>query len=288
MAERLQKLISAAGIASRRDAEALIEQGRVTVNGKRAELGDKADPTVDDVRVDGERIAVSAERVYIMLNKPRQVVTTARSQSQDERETVRDLVPVEGYLYPVGRLDADSEGLVLLTNDGELAERLTHPRYRHAKVYQVTVQGFMADDALDIWRRGVVLDDGKTAPAEVKVVRRESRFTQLQVTMHEGRKRQIRRIGNTLGHPVESIRRTHLATLELGDLEPGEWRYLTDVEVRTLRASALSGPALDEPSRPSAREVRGQRQAARSVPRTGYKRGEPGRRETESRGSRGP
>lgn len=286
MAERLQKLISAAGIASRRDAEVLIEQGRVTVNGKRATLGDKADPAVDDVRVDGERITISAERMYIMLNKPRQVVTTVRAQDQEERDTVRDLVPVEGHLYPVGRLDADSEGLVLLTNDGELAERLTHPRYHHAKIYEVTVHGHMRDDVLDIWRRGVVLDDGKTAPVEIKVLRRESRFTQLQITMHEGRKRQIRRIGNTLGHPVESILRTHLGTLELGNLKPGEWRYLTDAEVRALRASAMSGPAFDEPNRPGWRAVRQQRHAAARTSRTGYKRGEPGRRDGESRAPR--
>lgn len=241
MQERLQKLISMAGIASRRDAEALIEQGRVVVNGQRAHIGDKADPATDDIRVDGERLRIADERVYIIVNKPMQVVTAVSAQRQEKRPTVRDIVPVPGYLYPVGRLDADSEGIVLLTNDGELAEQLSHPRFGHAKVYRVTVQGRISDEALDIWRRGIMLDDGPTRPAEVKLIEREAKYSVLQVTMREGRKRQIRRIAAKLGHPVQHLVRTHLATLALGELKPGEWRYLDEAEIRALKASAASG-----------------------------------------------
>lgn len=240
MVERLQKLLSQAGIASRREAELLIQQGRVTVNGKRAVLGDRADPNVDDVRVDGERLKISAPRLYIMLNKPMGVVTAVTPQHQETRQTVRDLIPLEGHLYPAGRLDADSEGLVLMTNDGDLAERLTHPRYQKAKVYEVTVLGRISDEALEIWSRGVMLDDGMTLPVQIKVLSRDSHTSKLQITMTEGRKRQIRRVANTLGYPVQRLVRTHFATLSLGDLRPGEWRHLTESEVAALKALAYS------------------------------------------------
>ncbi|PJF36865.1 MAG: hypothetical protein CUN49_03285 [Candidatus Thermofonsia Clade 1 bacterium] len=238
--ERLQKLISKAGIASRREAEELIKQGRVTINGKRAVLGDRADLSVDEVRVDGERLKINTPRIYIMLNKPMGVVTAVTPQHQETRQTVRDLIPLEGHLYPAGRLDADSEGLVLMTNDGDLAERLTHPRYQKAKVYEVTVLGRISDEALEIWSRGVMLDDGKTLPVQIKVLRREAHSSTLQITMTEGRKRQIRRVANTLGYPVQRLVRTHFATLALGDLKPGQWRHLTETEVATLKAFAYS------------------------------------------------
>lgn len=240
MIERLQKLLSKAGIASRREAELLIQQGRVTVNGKRAVLGDRADPEVDDVRVDGERLKLSTPRLYIMLNKPMGVVTAVTPQHQETRQTVRDLIPIEGHLYPAGRLDADSEGLVLMTNDGDLAERLTHPRYQKAKVYEVTVLGRIPDEALEIWSRGVMLDDGMTLPVQIKVLRRDAQSSTLQITMTEGRKRQIRRVANTLGYPVQRLVRTHFATLSLGNLRPGEWRHLTESEVAALKALAYS------------------------------------------------
>jgi 23S rRNA pseudouridine2605 synthase len=240
MEERIQKLMAQAGIASRREAESLIVQGRVTVNGQRAKLGDKADPAVDDIRVDGERLRPEDERIYVILNKPMGVVTTVRAQEQEHRRTVRDLVKVEGHLYPVGRLDADSEGLVLLTNDGELAEKLTHPRYEHPKVYDVALQGNIPDEALDIWRRGIMLDDGLTQPADVKVLTRDRDLTWLRVTMREGRKRQIRRIASTLGYPVKRLIRTELDALKLGALRTGEWRYLTELEIKALQQSAAS------------------------------------------------
>ncbi len=256
MEERIQKLMSQAGIASRREAESMIVQGRVKVNGQRANLGDKADPAVDDIRVDGVRLQVENERVYVMLYKPMGVVTTVRKQEQERRRTVRDLVPLKGYLYPVGRLDADSEGLVLLTNDGELAEKLTHPRYEHPKVYEVALQGNVPDEALDIWRRGVMLDDGLTRPVEIKVLIRDRDLTWIRVTMREGRKRQIRRIATTLGYPVKRLIRTELDMLKLGVLKPGEWRDLNESEIAALQKSATSTPRRGKRGpRPDARKT---------------------------------
>lgn len=250
MEERLQKLMSQAGIASRRDAEAYITAGRVTINGKIAKLGDKADPAQDDIRVDGARLRVSSERTYIALYKPMGVVTAVTAQSQEQRRTVRDLIPLEGHLFPVGRLDADSEGLVLLTDDGELAEKLTHPRYEHPKTYEVTLRGVMEDEQLEKWRRGIVLDDGPTLPAGVELVSRSKDFTQLRITMREGRNRQIRRVASLLGNPVNRLVRTHMGPLALGKLKPGEWRYLTSSEVTLLqkqtgvRARRMRRPAV--------------------------------------------
>jgi 23S rRNA pseudouridine2605 synthase len=247
MEERIQKLISRAGIASRRHAEEMIEQGRVTINGKRAQIGDKANPAKDDIRVDGTRLKIEEQRVYIAINKPVGVVSAAMPQEQEHRKTVRDLVPFEGLLYPVGRLDVDSEGLVLLTNDGELAQRLTHPRYEHPKVYEVEVYGDIPDERLDIWRRGVELDDGRTLPAEVKVLIRSAQSTWIKITMKEGRNRQIRRIGETLGFPVKRLIRTQISSLKLNNMKPGEWRYLSDSEIKALNEAAQS-PAKRKPA----------------------------------------
>jgi pseudouridine synthase len=242
MQERLQKLMAQAGIASRREAETMITQGRVWVNGHTAKLGDKADPATDDIRVDGQRLRIESERLYIMLNKPMGIVTAVRTQAQEHRRTVRDLIPVRGHLYPVGRLDADSEGLLILTNDGELAQKLTHPRYEHPKVYEVALRGSVSEDALNIWRRGIMLDDGPAKPADVRVLSRDADVTRLRVMMREGRKRQIRRIATALGHPVTRLVRTQFDTLSLGALRPGEWRYLTPDEIAALQKSADSTP----------------------------------------------
>lgn len=238
MAERLQKLMSQAGIASHREAETFITQGRVTVNGKRAQLGESADPATDDIRVDGVRLRLPDKKIYVMINKPMQVVTTVRAQEQEMRRTVRELVPVEGHLYPVGRLDADSEGLVLLTSDGDLAQRMTHPRYQHAKTYEVTVYGRIEDQQVELWRRGVELEDGKTLPADVLILERTPTHSVLRVVMREGRKRQIRRVAKLLGHPVRSLIRTHLGALSMGALKPGEWRHLTPDEVTLIKNEA--------------------------------------------------
>jgi len=277
MAERLQKLMAQAGIASRRDAEAIITQGRVTVNGQKASLGDKADPAVDDVRVDGARLRIEAERMYIVLNKPMGIVTTISAQSQEHRRTVRDLVSVPGHLYPVGRLDADSEGLILLTSDCELAQKLTHPRYQHPKVYEVGLTGVVPDEALDIWRRGVVLDDGPTKPVEIKVLTRDKDMTWIRVTMREGRKRQIRRIANTLGYPVRRLIRVQLDTLLLGTLKTGEWRYLSEIEIKALQSSAASsrhhGKTVPESKRPRSRSAPPARKAPAASRAGGSSRG---------------
>jgi len=233
--ERLQKLMAQAGIASRREAEGYLIAGRVMVNGQVAKLGDKADLAVDDVRVDGEPLLVPTSHTYVMVNKPMGVVTAVERQPQERRRLVRELVPLPGRLFPVGRLDADSEGLVLLTDDGDLAEKLTHPRYEHPKTYDVTVRGELTSEQLAMWQRGMVLDDGPTLPAEVKVIGHDPGSTHLNIIMREGRKRQIRRIAVMLGHPVSKLVRTQIGPLTLGRLQPGEWRSLTSQEVASLR-----------------------------------------------------
>jgi 23S rRNA pseudouridine2605 synthase len=234
VAERLQKLISQAGIASRRAAEDLISQGRVTVNGQVAKLGDKADLAHDVVTVDGETLR-PPQFVYFLLNKPRGVVSATSRQRQETRRLVRDLVPHQGHLFMVGRLDAESEGLVLLTNDGDLADRLMHPRYKHTKTYHVLVYGVPTLKTLEAWRNGVVLEGERTAPAKVRVLSEEGQTAWLQIVMHEGRKRQIREVSSLLGHPVKRLIRVKIDFLEIGHLKPGQWRELTPTEVRRLK-----------------------------------------------------
>lgn len=234
--ERLQKLLARAGLGSRRRCEDIIRQGRVSVNGKTARLGDSADPEADVILVDGERLRLSQSFTYVMVNKPRGVITAAAAQRQEGRPTVRDLVDLPGRIVPVGRLDADSEGLVILTDDGELVNRLTHPRFEHPKTYRVQVAGRPSEETLAAWRRGVVLDDGRTLPCAVRVLNVEKGTTWLEMVLREGRKRQIRRMGAVMGHPVRRIIRTHIGPLALEDLKPGEWRRLTPDEVARLRA----------------------------------------------------
>ena len=233
--ERLQKLLAQAGYGSRRASEEIIAAGRVTVNGQVAKLGDKADPHADRVTVDGKRLKIDSQHVYIILNKPRHVVTTTADELG--RKTVRDLVDYEGPIYPVGRLDADSEGLVLLTNDGEVANVLTHPRYEQEKEYLVFVKGRADQKALNAWRRGVVLpEDGyRTAPARVEVVKPEGAGTLLRVIMREGRKRQIREVARLLGHPAQYLLRVRIGPIDMGDLKPGKWRFLHAREIQALR-----------------------------------------------------
>lgn len=234
MEERLQKLLSQAGIASRRAAEELIRQGRVTVNGQVARLGQKADLASDVIRVDGEALK-PPEFVYFLLNKPRGIVSTNKRQPQEKRRIVRDLIPHEGHLFSVGRLDADSEGLILLTNDGELADRLMHPRYNHTKTYEALVEGRPSPHTLDAWRNGIDLDGRRTAAAKVRVLSEQENDTWLQVVLREGRKRQIRRVAGALGHPVKRLVRVKIDFLEIGHLRPGQWRDLSPAEVRLLK-----------------------------------------------------
>ncbi len=233
--ERLQKVLAAAGVASRRKSEEMILQGRVTVNRKVVtQLGTKVDPARDEIRVDGERIQTESRRVYIMVNKPKGILSTM--EDDRGRSALGDLVSVPARMYPVGRLDATSEGLILLTDDGELANLLTHPRYMHHKEYIALVNGHPSEETLEAWRRGVLLDDKPTAPANVRVVRSERDSTLLRIEMREGRKRQIRRVAALLGHPVRELRRVRLGPLELGSLASGQWRYLTDREIGQLKS----------------------------------------------------
>lgn len=234
MQERLQKLLAQAGYGSRRACEVFITAGRVHVNGAVAVLGQKADLSVDKVMVDGKTLAQTESLTYIALYKPRNVISAAKGQ--DDRETVRDLIPVEGHLYPVGRLDFDSEGLILMTNDGELTNKLTHPRYGHEKEYRVLVASRPDEKQMDAWRHGVVLEDGdKTAPAEVNFLSTSGKGAWIRVVMGEGRKRQIRDVGRLLGLPVVKIIRLRIGTLKLGSLKPRQWRYLTENEVLELK-----------------------------------------------------
>lgn len=255
--ERLQKIMARANLGSRRSCETIIAAGRVKVNGRVAKLGDKADPLVDLVEVDDRplfpsgKMVVDGELIYIALNKPRGVISSLEDELEEGRTTVRDLVQIEGahHIYPVGRLDKPSEGLVLMTNDGQLAHRLTHPRYGHEKVYAVTVEGHISDQTVDQWRRGVMLDGRITAPAPIEIIERGRDFTRLRVILREGRKRQIRRIAATLGHPVRQLIRERIGPLSLGDLQTGQWRYLTESEVRLLKRSAAEEPNLHNSSR---------------------------------------
>ena len=236
MNERLQKLMAQAGLASRRECETWIVAGRVTVNGRTAKLGDKANPLTDKILLDGKPLDLSRDRiVYIALHKPKGVISSTEDEMRKGRPTVRDLVDVPGHLYPVGRLDKPSEGLMLLTNDGDLAHKLTHPRYGHAKTYDVLVTGDISEEALEEWRWGVMLDEDVTAPAEITVRERHGNYTRLEVVLHEGRKRQVRRIAADLGHPVLRLVRLKIGTLELGNLQPGQWRFLRPREVAALR-----------------------------------------------------
>jgi pseudouridine synthase len=233
--ERLQKVLAHAGVASRRKAEELIRQGRVAVNGKVVtQLGTKVDPARDEVRVDGQRIQIATSWTYVMLNKPRGVLSTM--EDDRGRRALGDLIQSPTRLYPVGRLDESSEGLILLTDDGELANLLTHPRYRHEKEYRVLVNGHPSEKTLTAWRRGVVLDGQTTAPARVDLIRRERDSSLLRVVMREGRKRQVRRVASLLGHPVRELQRVRLGPLYLGQLGVGQWRYLTAQEIRQLEA----------------------------------------------------
>jgi 23S rRNA pseudouridine2605 synthase len=253
MEERIQKILARAGFGSRRACEGFISAGRVTVNGQVASLGDKADLTVDRILLDGQVIKSAAELVYIAIYKPRGVLSTV--SAPDPRPTVRDLVDLPGQFYPVGRLDVDSEGLILLTNDGGLANRLTHPRFGHEKEYRVLVAARPDEEQLAAWRRGVVLEDGyRTKPATVRFESASGKGAWLRVILREGRKRQIRETGSRLGLPVVKIIRVRIGSLELGSLKPREWRLLSTSEVTKLRGEVSSTPNLASKSQSSTKK----------------------------------
>lgn len=234
--ERLQKIMARAGIGSRRACEEIIRAGRVTVNGQAAELGSKADPESDEIRVDGMPLGPPETPTVVAVYKPRNYLSTDAPHKGDRRPTARSLVKLDARLFPVGRLDVDSEGLMLFTNDGRLAERLSHPRYEHDKEYRVEVYGRPTGAALETWRSGVTLEEGKTASAQVAVIRYDRGMTWLRVEMHEGWKRQIRRVASSLGYPVRRLTRTRIGPVTLGEMEPGEWRALTKAEQEALQA----------------------------------------------------
>jgi 23S rRNA pseudouridine2605 synthase len=247
MEERLQKILARAGYGSRRSCEELISAGRVRVNGQPVGLGDKADAARDKITVDGRAVKEAETLVYVALYKPRGVISTV--SDPELRLAVRDLVPVPGTLYPVGRLDFDSEGLVLMTNDGDLANRLTHPRYEHEKEYRVLVAKHPDAEQLNLWRRGIVLEDGfRTGPAEVYVVSKQGKGAWLDVTLKEGHKRQIREMGIQTSLPVARIVRVRIGELRLGSLKPKEWRYLTTQEVAALQKPVIT-PKIVKPWR---------------------------------------
>ena len=234
-AERLQKIFSKAGIASRRKAEELILQGRVSVNGRVvSELGSKAVLGKDDICLDGKAIKAETERVVVALFKPRNCVTTLHDPQG--RPTVADLVRnISARVYPVGRLDYDAEGLLLMTNDGELAYRLQHPRYKVPKTYLVKISGRPLQEALTRLQQGVSLEDGVTAPAELHVLEDDNRTTWLTLTLREGRIHQVKRMCAAVGCPVLKLRRTQIGPIDLGELKPGKSRRLKVREVRALR-----------------------------------------------------
>ena len=237
--ERLQKILAKADYGSRRASEKIIEEGRVTVNGTLATLGDKADPKVDDVRVDGQRVTLrDFEKVYFVFHKPQNVLSTNKAPEGDERETVRSLIPVDGHLFTIGRLDAESEGLIVMTNDGELTNLLAHPRYEHTKTYKVTVYGHVTSDTIETWERGVWLDGSKTSPCYIRVLESGNDTTTLRIIMKEGRKRQIRRIARMMNHPVKYLVRTHIGQLGLGTLKKGSWYQLSEEEVAAMQIPA--------------------------------------------------
>lgn len=236
--ERLQKVLARAGFGSRRACELLIAAGRVAVNGDIAVLGRRVDPTVDVVTVDGVRVSVRNDLVYYLLNKPQKVVTTA--SDPQGRPTVLDLVPIEPRVFPVGRLDYETEGLLLLTNDGELANGLIHPSGGVPKTYLAEVVGVPAPAALRRLREGIALEDGVTAPARARVVQEWDDRAAVEITIHEGRNRQVRRMCEAIGHPVQRLVRTRFGPLSDSRLEPGRWRPLRMAEVRALH-EAVAG-----------------------------------------------
>jgi 23S rRNA pseudouridine2605 synthase len=266
--ERLQKILSQAGIASRRASEQLMLEGRVTVNGETVrELGTKADLAADDIRVDGRRIKVAERHRYVLLNKPKGYVTTR--SDPERRSTVMELLRgIREYIYPVGRLDYDTEGLLLLTNDGDLAARLTHPRHEVPRVYEVEVAGVPDEHDLDRISRGVTIDGRRTEPARVELgPGRHTTHATLRITIAEGRNRQVRRMFDSIGHPVDHLRRISIGPIKDARLKVGYWRDLTPEEVsalkRATRPTTANRTAETVPARtrttsaPSARQATG-------------------------------
>ncbi len=236
MEVRLQKYLADAGIASRRKAEELILQGRVEVNGKTVrELGTKIDDKKDTVSFNGKEIKTDQKLVYIMLYKPEGYVTTVKDQF--DRPTVMDLIKnVEERVFPIGRLDYDTSGLLLLTNDGKLTFKLTHPKHEVEKTYLAKVYGVPDQNDMNQLRRGVMIDGKKTEPAKARLVSTSDKYANVEIIIHEGKNRQVRKMFDAVRHPVSQLRREATGSLSLGNMKKGEWRYLTEKEVRYLKS----------------------------------------------------
>lgn len=233
MEERLQKVMAEFGVASRRKCEELIVSGKVRVDGWIVnELGTKVDKQKAVIEVDGQRIGSSGEKVYVLLNKPIGYITSAKDQFN--RPTVLDLVPIGQRVFPVGRLDYDTEGLLLLTNDGDLTYRITHPSHQINKTYRALVKGTVKVEAVESFARGLKIEDYVTSPARLEIIKHIQANTLVQVTIHEGRNRQVRKMCDAVGHQVLKLKRICIGKLRLGDLKTGQWRYLTKEEVDYL------------------------------------------------------
>ncbi|WP_028309529.1 pseudouridine synthase [Desulfitibacter alkalitolerans] len=237
--ERLQKFLAAAGIASRRKSEELIQQGRVKVNGQVVTtLGAKIDPSRDRIHIDGKPLDTKEEPVYILLNKPKGYISTVRDTHG--RKTVMDLIPKHmGRLYPVGRLDSQTTGLLLLTNDGELTYKLTHPKHEFSKTYRTLVKGKITHEAINQLEQGIPLEDGLTAPAIVNVLEIKDGKSLVEITIHEGKNRQVRRMFQAVGFPVQNLKRISFGFLNLKGVSPGKFRMLTSYEINNLKRSVL-------------------------------------------------
>jgi 23S rRNA pseudouridine2605 synthase len=247
--ERLQKVLARAGFGSRRAAEELIAAGRVEVDGEVARLGRRVDADRVRITVDGVPVSTRADLVYYLLNKPPRVVTTARDP--EGRPTVLDLVPLEPRVFPVGRLDYETEGLLVLTNDGDLAQLLSHPSHAVEKAYLAEVEGVPSRSVMRNLREGVELDDGRTAPCRARLVQSREDGAALELVIHEGRNRQVRRMCEAVGHPVRRLVRTRVGPVSDRKLAPGSWRPLRRREVRALFATAAGD---DSPGNSRGRE----------------------------------
>lgn len=232
---RLNKYLASVGVGARRKVDELISENKVEVNGRKAVLGMKVDPNKDEIKVYGKKIGRNEELVYIILNKPKGVTSTV--SDVHAQKTVLDLVPVKERVFPVGRLDVGSEGLILLTNDGELAQRLTHPKFHVAKTYEVLIAGSVSVGKLEKLRTGVILEDGKTASADVKVLNKGNN-TLLEMVLYEGKRREIRRMTAAIFLSLLNLKRVAIGVVNLGDLKTGEWRYLNSQEIEDLKPKA--------------------------------------------------
>jgi 23S rRNA pseudouridine2605 synthase len=237
MEKRIHKIISEMGIASRRKAEDIIKEGRVTVSGRVATIGMKADPAREHIKLDGKLLSKREPRVYMMFHKPRNVVTSLHDPQG--RPTVKDFLKGVKYrVFPVGRLDFDSEGMLFMTNDGDFAHAVLHPSKKISKTYLVKVKGVLEEEEIAKLRKGIKLKKRMTAPAMIKKTRKTEQNSWLEITIHEGRKRQIRRMLDIIGHPVLKLKRVRIDGIQLGGLEPGALRYLTPEEVDMIKREA--------------------------------------------------